>query len=42
MSAIKKEYLPNYSYDDYVLWEGDWELIYALPSAMAPTPMIKH
>jgi len=42
MSAIKKEYYPNYSYDDYKLWEGDWELIYGVPYAMAPAPMIKH
>jgi Uma2 family endonuclease len=42
MGAIKKEYLPNYTYDDYVLWEGNWELIYGVPYAMAPAPMIKH
>ena len=42
MNAIKKEYLPNYTYDDYVQWEGDWELIYGVPYAMAPAPMIKH
>ena len=42
MSAIKKEYLPNYTYDEYVLWEGNWELIYGVPYAMAPAPMIKH
>ncbi|PHS41015.1 MAG: hypothetical protein COB07_03205 [Sulfurovum sp.] len=42
MSAIKKEYLPNYTYDDYILWEGNWELIYGVPYAMAPAPMIKH
>ena len=42
MGAIKKEYLPNYTYDEYVLWEGNWELIYGVPYAMAPAPMIKH
>ena len=42
MSAFKKEYLPNYTYDDYVEWEGSWELIYGVPYAMAPAPMIKH
>ena len=42
MSAIKKEYLPQYTYEDYVLWEGNWELIYGVPYAMAPAPMIKH
>lgn len=42
MPATKKEYLPNYTYDDYKLWEGNWELIYGVPYAMAPAPMIKH
>ena len=42
MSAIKKEYLPNYTYDEYNKWEGNWELIYGVPYAMAPAPMIKH
>ncbi len=31
-----------YSYSDYVQWEGDWELIYGVPLAMAPAPMITH
>ncbi|CAA6825493.1 MAG: Unknown protein, partial [uncultured Sulfurovum sp.] len=26
MSAMKQEYYPHYTYDDYKLWEGDWEL----------------
>ncbi len=42
MSAIKKEYLPCYTYDDYILWKGEWELIYGVPYAMSPAPMIKH
>ena len=42
MAAIKKEYLPNYTYDEYKKWEGNWELIYGVPYAMAPAPMIKH
>jgi len=42
MGAIKKEYLPNYTYEDYIKWEGNWELIYGVPYAMAPAPMIKH
>ena len=42
MSVIKKEYLPNYTYDDYKVWEGNWELIYGVPYAMTPAPMIKH
>ena len=31
-----------YSYDDYVKWEGDWELIDGMPMAMSPAPMRKH
>jgi Uma2 family endonuclease len=31
-----------YTYDDYCQWKGDWELIYGLPLAMAPAPMITH
>jgi len=42
MDAVKKEYFPNYTYSDYKEWEGDWELIYGIPYAMAPAPMIKH
>ena len=31
-----------YTYDDYKLWEGDWELIRGYPIAMAPSPFRKH
>jgi len=31
-----------YTYDDYKLWDGNWELIDGIPLAMAPAPMIKH
>lgn len=31
-----------YTYEDYCQWEGDWELIYGSPLAMAPAPMITH
>ena len=41
MGALKIEDL-NYSYDDYKLWEGDWELIEGVPLAMSPSPMRKH
>jgi len=40
--AYKSEFLPNYNYDDYKTWEGDWELIYGVPYAMAPAPSITH
>ncbi len=42
MGILKEEDLPHYTYEDYKLWEGDWELIYGVPYAMAPAPMIKH
>lgn len=42
MGALKEEDLPQYTYEDYKLWEGEWELIHGVPYAMAPAPMIKH
>jgi len=42
MGAIRLNDLPHYSYDDYVRWEGDWELIYGVAYAMSPAPMIEH
>ena len=36
------ELLAKYSYSDYMLWEGDWELIEGVPVSMAPAPMRKH
>jgi Uma2 family endonuclease len=34
--------LPHYTYDDYVHWEGKWELIEGIPFAMSPSPRPKH
>jgi len=31
-----------YTYDDYVNWEGDWELIDGIAYAMAPSPVKDH
>ncbi len=42
MGAVKKEYLPEYTYDDYIHWEGDWELIHGIAYAMAPSPILTH
>ena len=44
MSAVelKLEDLPHYTYDDYVQWEGRWELIRGIPFAMVPAPVIRH
>jgi Uma2 family endonuclease len=40
--ALKVEDLPHYTYDDYVQWEGQWELIKGIPYAMVPAPALKH
>jgi Uma2 family endonuclease len=34
--------LPHYTFDDWKLWEGKWELIDGIPFAMSPTPVPKH
>ena len=34
--------LPHYNFDDYVQWEGRWELICGVPYAMSPSPGIAH
>ncbi len=39
-SAVK--ILPHYTYDDYRLWEGKWEIIEGIPYAMSPAPVPKH
>ncbi len=36
------DYLKHYTYDDYMLWEGKWELFEGFPVAMSPAPMINH
>jgi Uma2 family endonuclease len=35
-------FLPRYTYEDYKLWEGDWELIGGLPVAMSPSSGFSH
>ena len=39
-NAIK--ILPHYTYDDWINWEGQWELIDGIPYAMSPMPVPKH
>jgi len=34
--------LPNYTYDDYINWEGEWEIIDGIPYAMSPMPSPQH
>jgi Uma2 family endonuclease len=41
MSSTPK-YTPNYTYNDYLLWEGKWELIAGVPYAMSPAPTTRH
>lgn len=42
MSGLQITDLPHYTYADYVLWDGKWELIAGIPYAMSPTPTIQH
>ncbi len=42
MRILRKEYLPHYTYDDYVEWEGRWELIDGIAYAMVPAPLRIH
>lgn len=35
-------YIPHYTYEDYCLWEGKWELIDGIPIAMSPAPIPEH
>lgn len=41
MSALRQE-LPNYTYDDYMNWEGRWEIIDGVAYAMSPAPSLYH
>ncbi|MEJ7685326.1 MAG: hypothetical protein WKG06_47285 [Segetibacter sp.] len=34
--------LPHYTYNDWVNWKGQWELIEGIPYAMSPTPVPEH
>jgi Uma2 family endonuclease len=34
--------VPNYTYEDYLHWEGRWEIIEGVPFAMSPAPTPKH
>ncbi len=42
MGTPRIEDLPHYRYDDYLQWEGRWELIGGVPWAMTPAPGIQH
>lgn len=32
----------NYTYEDYLKWDGQWELIDGVPYSMAPSPSFAH
>lgn len=34
--------LPHYTYQEYKIWEGKWELIEGIPYAMSPAPTPLH
>lgn len=40
--VAKTKAIEHYTYDDYCLWEGKWELIEGMPMAMTPSPIIAH
>lgn len=40
--GITQKIIPHYTYEDYILWEGNWELIDGFPIAMSPSPVPKH
>ncbi len=35
-------FIRHYTYQDYKLWEGQWELFDGFPVAMSPAPTITH
>ncbi len=42
MATPRLEDLPHYGYQDYLQWEGRWELIAGIPYAMTPAPSVRH
>ena len=40
--GIADTIIPHYTYDDWVHWEGAWELLEGHPIAMSPTPVPSH
>jgi len=42
MGALRLQDLPHYTYDEYQLWEGKWELIGGIAYSMAPSPAFEH
>lgn len=42
MRVLDPSDLPHYTFDDYLQWEGRWELLDGIPYAMTPSPSIRH
>jgi Uma2 family endonuclease len=40
--SISLKHIPHYTYEDYLQWEGRWELIQGFPYAMTPSPSFDH
>ncbi len=40
MGAVQA--IETYTYENYKLWKGDWELVDGLPLAMSPSPIRDH
>ncbi len=40
--ALKEDYFPHYTYDDYCQWKGRWEIISGIAYAMTPAPSLLH
>lgn len=40
--GIADKIIPHYTYDDWIHWEGKWELVEGHPIAMSPSPTPNH
>lgn len=40
--GLAQKYIPHYTYDDWLRWEGRWELIEGIAVAMSPMPLPEH
>jgi Uma2 family endonuclease len=40
--SVDAKILPHYTYNEWVNWEGRWEIIDGIPYAMSPMPVPKH
>jgi Uma2 family endonuclease len=40
--GLAERYIPHYTYEDWLHWDGRWELIEGVPIAMSPMPIPEH